>query len=282
MRITLSFTFTCLLLLLSLFSTAQTVKVMSYNIRYANRSDGPNNWWHRKKSVTNIVLKYNPDIVGTQEVLHKQLRYMKRKLKHYRAVGVGRKDGKCKGEYSAVFYNKDSFELQTSNTFWLSETPEKAGSRGWDANLPRIVTWCKLKQVRTGVIVFVFNTHFDNMGSIARANSAVLLKQKVQEIAGDGYTIVLGDLNAKADESPYMTFTSMANGYVLTDIAQQNNEGTFCGFDAFNKSCSRIDYIFCNENLSVISYSVPDDQRGKYYPSDHKPIMGVLEFLHKP
>ena len=72
------------------------------------------------------------DILGTQEVLHNQLEDLKQRLPEYGVIGVGREDGKEKGEYSALWYQKDRFNLLDSGYFWLSETPEVAGSKGWD------------------------------------------------------------------------------------------------------------------------------------------------------
>jgi endonuclease/exonuclease/phosphatase family metal-dependent hydrolase len=271
-----------LFIILSTIVSAQTVKVMSYNIRYANRSDGKNGWCKRKAKVTSLIKKYDPDIVGTQEALHKQLRYMKRKLEAYNVVGVGRNDGKKKGEYAAIFYNKDTFELQASNTFWLSETPEKPGSWGWDAAAIRIATWCRLKHIRTGKLLLVFNTHFDHVGKIARKNSAILIKEKIKEIAGNEDVILLGDLNTTPTEEAYPIFTSEANGFALMDVGQGNNDATFCGFEVANKNCVRIDYIFCNQSSKPFFYKVIDDHDGSYYPSDHMPILGEILLLHKP
>jgi endonuclease/exonuclease/phosphatase family metal-dependent hydrolase len=270
-----------LLILFTAHTNAQTVGVMSYNIRYANKQDGPNVWKKRKDSVAALVLKYHPEILGTQEVLSKQLKDLQKKLKHYGVEGVGRDDGKTKGEYSAIFYNKDSFERVDGNTFWLSDSITKP-SKGWDADLPRIATWCKLKHKRTGSIVFAFNTHFDHAGRLARINSASLIKQKIKEIAGDGQVILTGDLNSNSQEVPYRVLTTEAYGYALTDIANGNEEGTYCGFEVGKNGCLRIDYIFCSQGPNVVSYAIPDDNNGSNYPSDHKPVLGTVELLHKP
>ncbi len=98
-------------------------------------------------------------------------------------LGVGRDDGKQKGEYSAIFYDTTRLQAIQSKTFWLSETPEMPGSKSWDAAITRVVTWVKFRDRKTKKIFFAFNTHFDHIGQVARRESAKLLLQKVKEIA---------------------------------------------------------------------------------------------------
>lgn len=271
-----------LLLLLSQLIIAQNVQVMSYNIRYKNGHDGQNSWCRRKATVVKLIKKYNPDIIGTQEALYVQMRYLKRKLRKYRAVGVGRNNGKRQGEYAAVFYHKDSFTLEQSGTFWLSETPEQVGSIGWDAGQKRIATWCRLRHKRTSKVLYVFNTHLDNQGPIARKNGARLIKQQIREIAGTEDLLLTGDFNATPEEAPYKVVITEEGGFALIDVAQDNNESTFCNFEVANTNCSRLDYILCSGTMTPVSYSVISDNNGTYYPSDHKPVIGTVQFSHKP
>ena len=82
------------------------VNVMSYNIRYDNPEDGMNNWQYRKDRAATAIRFYDVDILGTQEVLHNQLEDLKQRLPEYGVIGVGREDGKVKGEYSALYVQK--------------------------------------------------------------------------------------------------------------------------------------------------------------------------------
>ena len=169
-------------LIFSSFSYSQKSKpinAMSFNIRYDNPEDGAQNWHHRKENVVRMLNFYDLDIIGMQEVLVSQLNYLKDNLKDYQAIGVGREDGKEKGEFAPVFFRKDRFKELKSGTFWLSETPEKV-SKGWDAALERIATWIVLKDKTTGKDFIFMNTHFDHRGKQARIESAKLLKTKQQ------------------------------------------------------------------------------------------------------
>src|SRR5689334_14278278 len=163
------------LLFVFMGSYAQPLKVMTYNIRYDNPGDGVNAWPNRIEKVTALIRKYNPDIIGVQEALHHQLQDLVRVLPDYSYVGVGRDDGKVKGEFSAILFRNSRFGLLSDSTFWLSETPQIPGSKSWDAAITRLVTEAKFfdKELRTDFIVF--NTHFDHIGKEARMNSGAYI-----------------------------------------------------------------------------------------------------------
>jgi endonuclease/exonuclease/phosphatase family metal-dependent hydrolase len=174
-----------LLFLMAAFtSSAQLMKIMSYNIRLDTPQDSINQWPKRAYKVYALIKKYDPDLIGLQEVLHHQLMDLLQNLPAYSYIGVGRDDGKTKGEYSAILYKKDRFEVINQNTFWLSETPELAGSKSWDAAITRVASWGKFKDLKSNKQFLMINTHFDHIGKEARKNSAILLKQRASEIAG--------------------------------------------------------------------------------------------------
>ena len=183
-------------LLISCGSKSLELNVMTYNIRYDNPEDSLNNWQYRKNVAAKIIQTKDIDIVGTQEVLHNQLVDLQERLPEYTAIGVGRQDGKEQGEYSALFYKKNRFTEVSSGYFWLSETPEVAGSKGWDGACERIATWAILKDKQTGREVFAINTHLDHVGKIARQEGVTLLLTKAAELSKGLPIIMTGDFNA--------------------------------------------------------------------------------------
>ena len=140
----------------------QTVEVMSYNIKYDNVNDTVNNWNDRKAAMVDLLKKRNPEFIGMQEVLHRQLMYLNESLPDYNFIGVGRDDGKEKGEFSPILYDSTKFRLLDSNTFWLSKTPDKI-SVGWDAAMERICSYGLFQNKSSKRKVWVFNTHFDRI-----------------------------------------------------------------------------------------------------------------------
>ena len=108
---------------IALISEAQDLNVMTFNIRYNTKNDSLNAWQYRKDKAASQILFHNVHILGVQEALHDQIMDLVQSLSQYKYVGVGRDDGKTKGEYSAIFYDTTRLKLLSSSTFWLSLTP---------------------------------------------------------------------------------------------------------------------------------------------------------------
>src|SRR5690606_5828708 len=213
-----------------MFTSAQSLTVMSYNIRYDNPGDGRNDWPNRKDRLIQLIRDESPDLIGLQEALHHQLTDILNGVEGYAMVGVGRDDGKQKGEYSAILYRTSAFELRDENTFWLSETPEVPGSKSWDAAITRVVTWARLFSKALDTEILAVNTHFDHIGKEARLQSAELIRKKIPELAGDLPVLLTGDFNITRNDPPYQALMK-PGGYQLIDPAPDNPPGTFCGFE---------------------------------------------------
>lgn len=267
-----------LVLLLSIFMSnlfAQEIKVMTYNIRYDTPADSVNQWSRRASKVYALISKYNPDVFGVQEAVHGQVMDLAQNLPQYNYIGVGRDDGKTKGEYSAIFYKKEKFTVIDQNTFWLSENPQIPGSKSWDASITRVATWAKIKDVKTGKVIFMLNTHFDHIGKEARRQSAILIKKQIEILSSNLPTIVTGDFNCLRSDPPYKEMIA-ESGVQLYDPAPESFPGTFCSFKVNSITCRAIDYILHTSGWTPSNYIVPADNDGKYYPSDHLPVAVTL------
>ena len=256
--------------------------VLSFNIRYNNKGDGVNAWPNRKEKVAALIQFHDVELAGLQEVLIGQMEDMKSLLPGYGWYGVGRTDGKNKGEFSPVFYLKTRLHLMDSGTFWLSETPDKP-SKGWDAALNRIVSWGKFRDKKTQNVFYLFNTHFDHKGKNARKQSAFLILQKVKEVAGDNPVILSGDFNVETNEPPYQVLTDRSNSLGLFDAKEITNmpfygpNTTFGGgFDEACKPGKKIDYIFIKNKVEVLRHGVFTDSWEGVCPSDHMSVMAEI------
>ncbi|MFQ5628652.1 MAG: endonuclease/exonuclease/phosphatase family protein [bacterium] len=266
---------------------SDSLKVMSFNIRYDNPDDGENGWPNRREHVVGIIKKYAPAAVGVQEALLHQLNYLDSALADYAWVGVGRDDGKSKGEFTAIFYRKSRLTLATDSTFWLAPTPGLT-VKGWDAALNRTVTWAKFEDSRTNRAFYLFNTHFDHRGQLARLESAKLLRKQIDRIAGNAYVIVTGDFNCSPDSAPYAVLTDTAQTelaahlYNTKDISASAHRGpsaTFNGFDLTHDDSAPIDLIFVGSGFRVLSHAhIADAYDGKVI-SDHFPVLVELLIL---
>ena len=272
------------LLLLTSTEAQQPLHVMSFNIRLNTAHDSLNAWPYRKDMAASQILFHDAHIVGVQEALHNQMVDLQERLKGYKYVGVGRDDGKEKGEYSAIFYDTARLQVLKAETFWLSQTPEQPGSKSWDAAITRVVTWAQMKDKKTGKIFYAFNTHFDHMGKIARAESARLLLQKIKSIAGNNPVVVTGDFNATPSDEPIKVIVDQANSDRLTDTKavtatpHYGPTGTFTGFAAKEKDDDPIDYIFIKNGFKVLKHATLSQSWGGRFSSDHFPVLAVLQW----
>lgn len=262
--------------------TAQ-VRLATFNIRYDNPADSLNNWQFRKDRVCDFIHRQQLDVFGMQEVLSSQLHDLLACLPEYASVGVGRDDGKTQGEYAPVFYRTDKYELLDSNTFWLSEQPDSIGQMGWDAVCTRIATWAKLKDKATGKDFLLVNTHFDHVGTEARRNSALLIIEKIKEIAGNHPAILTGDFNVSENWEAYKTITTDA--FVLKDAWKiaTTKSGEAYTFHDFGRQPlaerEKIDFIFVTPQIQVTKAEiVAPAETDSTYLSDHNPHFADLEF----
>jgi len=263
-----------MLLQVSCSQGPDTVQVMSYNIRLSLVDDGENHWNIRKPASIIMIDSLKPDVLGVQESVKEQVDYLVEHLPAYARVGVAREDGDSIGEFSAIFYLKDKYEVMQNGTFWLSETPD-VPSFGWDAAHMRIVTWGKFRNRKTGRTFFAFNTHFDHRGEVARRESAHLLVQKIGELTlGAPVVFVTGDFNAEVSDPLFEPvkahFLDARQEAPITDtLSTYNGWGTYNG--------APIDHIFYR-GAKALSFRTVTDNFGVPYVSDHYPVLAVFEY----
>lgn len=258
---------------------AQVQTFISYNIRYNNVNDGENKWDERKDEVVALLNHYEPLVFGIQEGLLEQVQFISNQSTSYKYIGVGRDDGKDKGEFSAIFYDNEQLTVLEEGTFWLSETPDKV-SKDWDAALPRICTYGQFRINDSGKTFWFFNTHFDHIGKVARANSASLIVRKIKEIAGSKSPVILsGDFNASPDSQPIDNINQyMSDAFSYAEKPFYGPIGTFSGFNTSAALEDRIDYIFFLNMKALSLIHIDDRRRNGLWVSDHLPVLFQAQF----
>lgn len=230
---------------------------------------------------------FGPDLLGTQETLLDQRNLIVSKLSGFESFGVGREDGKEAGEMAALFYRSSRFEKLDGGHFWLSETPDTVGSKGWDAALPRIATWVRLRDLQNaqGKPIFFLNTHFDHQGKQARNEAAMLIRKKVLELAVDCDSIVTGDFNAASDSDVYESMfadrdqqaSPLRDTFSQVYPKHEGDQGTFSGFKSTGTTGPRIDWIGCSRGFQIQAAAIDRTQRDGRTPSDHFPVTAILK-----
>lgn len=254
------------------------VKVMTINVRYDNPDDSINAWPNRIPLFCSVISEEKPDILGLQEVLWHQYAVMDSVLQDYSSVGVGRDDGARGGEMNPVFFRNDRFDLVRTLTFWLSDTPEIPGSKGWGASLPRIVTWLELADKVSHKHFYFFNTHFAHDSDSARIMSSRILLKEVEKIA-EGYPfIVTGDFNLLPYSTGYSILTGpdesvpvLRDSYFVSERKPSGPTFTYNGFSD-RPGTGRVDYIFVKNGLRVLNHSTLIEKDKQIFVSDHWPV----------
>ncbi|MFA6984748.1 MAG: endonuclease/exonuclease/phosphatase family protein [Arenimonas sp.] len=273
-----------LLIILLLFAASsvqargKTLNVMSFNIRcgFCEKPDDINHWSKRKDLVADLIRSHRPDLIGLQEAELFQVRDLAAILVDYDWVGVGRDDGKDKGEANAILFRKARFDLLTQETRWLSATPSQVG-KGWDAAFNRTVSIVRLRDRKGAREFFLFNTHFDHLGQQARLQSSRLLVDLAKSLAGPLPLIVTGDFNYDNKSDAYRIVANQ-----LRDAERASNspaQGGSISFNGFGRSVepgNKIDFIFVDEAFDVVSHEIITDLHRGRYPSDHYPLQARL------
>lgn len=270
----------CLLGLAPASHAAEPWRLATWNLRLNVASDGPDAWPLRRAQVLALIRYHGWDVFGTQEGLPEQIADLET-LEEFERVGVGRDDGAQRGEHAAIFIRRARFEVLRSGTFWLSETPEKP-SKGWDGRCcHRIATWVALRdrQAPQSPPFYVFNTHFDHEGVVARRESAKLLLARRASLAGDAPSFVIGDFNAAPGSEPVqILLRELLDARATTRTPPYGPEGTFNGFriDAPLPAAERIDHILHTRGIEVLKWGALTDSRQGRFPSDHLPVEALV------
>jgi endonuclease/exonuclease/phosphatase family metal-dependent hydrolase len=266
-----------------------TLKLMTYNLKFASPAFKPS-WEVRRDMQIDLIKKYNPDIIGTQEGLKEQIDYLADHLPEYVVIGEGRKGGDD-DEHMAIFISRDKFRLREMSSFQLSETPEIIGS-GPEVN-PRMVTWARLALINrpkegadspypedyrghweNTLEFYVFNTHFFNGPMpLARLNASRLILERINDLDSFGEwtaerpIFLMGDFNCRPGSAPY--------NVLVGDKNSSNPDLLKNSFEDVDK----IDWILYKGAVKVLKYEEVDYNVNGVYPSDHKPICVEFEIL---
>jgi len=250
---------------------------MTFNLRYAD--DTPPHSWPQRRPVTSELLRQcAPDIVGTQEGLDGPLQEIAHDRPEFSWIGTGR-DGGANGEYAAIFFRRDRFEMLEWNNFWLSDTPEVVASRSWGNRCVRMATWVRLSERESGREFVVCNTHLDHESQVAREKGAALIVQKMNELPGDLPLILTGDFNADARAN--RAYDSLIEaGFRDAWFEASERSGPNCAsFHGYRTPVAgaNIDWILTRGAVQSKSARLVDFSMNGQMPSDHFPIMATLE-----
>ena len=275
-----------ILFTLQSFVSAFEIDALSFNIRFDNPKDGENAWQNRKEMVGQWVKSESPDVIGLQEALRHQIDDIKKVATAYSEYGVGRDDGKSRGEHCTILYLKKRFSLDKSDcgTFWFSDTPEKVASKSWGNEIPRICTWARFIEKKTDKGFYVYNVHYDHRSQPSRLGASELIIQRISKRKRSNDPIILmGDFNASENNPAIKIFKDEPLNLVDTFRVVKPDEKmvkTFHGFRGGSFSGGKIDHVFMLPKMGKVSSAeIVRFNKEKRYLSDHYPVRAKLSFI---
>ncbi|WP_368107034.1 endonuclease/exonuclease/phosphatase family protein [Bacteroides nordii] len=251
------------------------ITICSFNIRGSNMDTGVNAWSNRKKMVIREFGNYQYDIVCMQEPLTDQIQDFL-SIDIYEWLGVSGQGTPDSDVFTPIFYNKKKLNVLDYGTFWLSETPDVV-SRGWDGKFPRICTWAKFRDIENCRSFYVFNTHLDHVGEVAKLEGARLICRKIKEMTAEEAVFITGDMNSTPETPPIHTFLSEFSNSREIATEKSGPAGTAHSYGKLYPP-SQIDYIFVNEYISVTKAITITKNSDPVYMSDHYPIVITADF----
>jgi endonuclease/exonuclease/phosphatase family metal-dependent hydrolase len=260
---------------------ASPLTVVTFNIRYGTANDGENHWTRRRARLFEVLRTEAADLVGLQEALRFQIDEILAAVPGYGVVGVGRDDGKARGEMSAILFRTARFHVAESGTFWFSDTPETPGSTTWGNRITRISSWARFIDT-DGRGFYHFNLHLDHESQPSRERSAALLRQRIDARAHPADPVVVtGDFNVGEKNPALAALTAPAAtgaAAFLIDTFRvlhpdETVVGTFTGFKFGETAGDKIDYVLVQPGAEVLSAEIVRISRNDRYPSDHFPVV---------
>ncbi len=250
------------------------VRVVQFNLRMGGV--GKTAVAYRAPLVVSQLEEIGADSMGFQEATLEWMLYLQEHLTGYDYVGVARTDGKVLGEFSPIFYRSDKYTAVDSGTFWLSKTPEVAGSKDWGSQNIRICTWAVLENKTTGERYVHMNAHLDHISEKARENQMKVLLNKADEFIGKYPVVLTGDFNDDNESQMYSIVSEKLTDSRLVSPVTDDKE-TFHNYGSVVLK-GRLDYVFVSNETTPLVFHVIDDKINGDYLSDHYGIYVDLKF----
>lgn len=247
---------------------------MTFNLRFENEDDGANAWVWRRALAAEVIDRYRPDILGTQEGKWSQITYLSDQLPAYVPFLPERKPDPVI-QCPTLFFRKNSITVERGGEFWLSETPAVHLSKSWDSAFPRMMSWAEIRMAGCETHFIAAVTHLDHMGSLARLEQARMIQDWAARQAAP--IVLMGDFN----DAPTSPAHDVLTGGRLRDtwLAANQKEGP----DSFTRHrfdgvplIARLDWILADPCFRVGDVRIVHDHLNHRYPSDHFPYLADL------
>lgn len=252
------------------------MKVATYNLRVDTDYDQEWQWHYRSEAVCSLIDYYDWDVLAIQEVRPSQFADLA-KLAQYASVTAER-DGDGLGEGIGLYYQKDTFELLASGSFWLSLTPTEPSIHP-EAAYSRLCVWAVLQEKKNPPFL-VITTHLDNISEMARFEGMKVIFEQLADQIERYPVLLMGDLNAEPTERVHRYLERHFRN--AKEHGQKPHHGPKGSYQNFIytlpwQELEEIDYIY-TKGFTVVKTACLTDSCDRRFPSDHFPLEAEVQF----
>lgn len=260
------------------------MNLMTFNLRYENADEaGDRAWGERVVGIVGMISEQKPDVLAVQEGLDGQIADLRASLPEYGFTGKGRDDGRRLGEYAGIFHRRDRFiaDEKRSGTIWLSDTPDKPGTKTRGSEFPRVAMWVHLVDKTNGREFLAINMHLDHRNQKSRERGVKLMWERLERMEqNDGAVIWMGDFNA-TEKNPAVRFLQEETSLDLVDTFQtlhpnDQKRGSLHFWMSDPGRQWKVDHIFVSKEFTTVGSKVV--KSGEPYLSDHFPVSAKVRW----
>ena len=250
--------------------------VMSFNVRTPADTEAGRRWDDRRDAMVSVIKDARPAVMGTQELVKAQADYLTGRLPGYRWFGEGRRGGEG-DEHMGIFYDAAVVALEQSGNFWLSDTPEVAGSVSWGHPYPRMVTWGLFKRLDDGRRFYLLNTHlpYREEDEDARVRGAKAILAHIATLPAGTPVVLTGDFNSEPGSATYKAFTAALRDARTQVQAPRGPQKTFHDFSG--QATKELDWVLLR-GFTARSFDTVEAKVNGVLPSDHFPLVVSLDW----
>lgn len=225
---------------------------------------------HRRAVCEKVIKSHAPDILCLQEVGRGQYEDFVKAFQAFASFGYAdpntdRNPRRFQAIKNVILYSQERYEQTSAGTYWLSQTPLIAGSKLPGADLPRHVTWVRLKDRSSGRELRVLDTHWA-LKQPSREQEAKMIAEETGQYLPEFPQILAGDLNSQATSSEHKILTDA--GWMDTYAAVHANTSPGAA-TAANTKPKKIDFIYCRGNIRPVAAQIIRHTENGIRPSDH-------------
>ena len=275
----------------------EKIRVATYNMLFSIHDDemaAQYRWPKRLPRILELLRHMSPDLLAVQELFPHQCEDLLPHLDDQYGCYV---PDLGSGERNYIFYRKERFQLEEGRTLPLTSSRSRNKTS-------HTLAMAKLRDLKTGHLLTIWNTHLPFSNVNHRAMDATWIAQHLQPFAEAGPTLLCGDLNTFTPFLENEQLPALDGDYVMQLLCRGSLRdarttallghlgpfSTFTNhpdqrlktqpFSGFGTPGTFLDHILVSPQIQVLLHAVEPATKDGLFPSDHMPV--VMDCLLPP